>query len=100
MSDPKKAWARVLNRAGLSNLRIHDLRRTMGSWQAKTGASLAIIGKSLNHKCTATTAIYARLDLYPVRASLEKATTAMLVAVGVKSEADVMELDIKKVPKI
>ena len=44
--------------------------------------------KSLNHKCTATTAIYARLDLDPVRASLEKATTAMLVAAGLKSEVE------------
>lgn len=35
----------------MTDLRIHDLRRTLGSWQAKTGASMAaIIGKSLNHK--------------------------------------------------
>lgn len=64
----------------MEDLRIHDLRRTLGSWQAKTGASLAIIGKSLNHKNQATTAIYARLDLDPVRASVEKATSAMLDA--------------------
>ena len=51
----------------IQNLRIHDLRRTLGSWQAKTGASMAIIGKSLNHKSQQTTAIYARLDLDPVR---------------------------------
>ncbi len=96
LADPKKAWARILDRAGLENLRIHDLRRTMGSWQAKTGASLVIIGKSLNHKCTTTTAIYARLDLDPVRASVEKATTAMLLAAGVKSEEDVLNLHSKK----
>lgn len=64
----------------MNDLRIHDLRRTLGSWQAKTGASLAIIGKSLNHKNQATTAIYARLDLDPVRASVEKATSAMMDA--------------------
>jgi integrase len=93
LSDPKKAWTRVLQRAGLNNLRIHDLRRTMGSWQAKTGASLAIIGKSLNHKCTVTTAIYARLDLDPVRESLEKATAAMFLAAGVKSETNKLDLD-------
>jgi integrase len=38
LQNPKKAWKRVLDRAGLSNLRIHDLRRTLGSWQAKQGA--------------------------------------------------------------
>jgi integrase len=63
----------------IQNLRIHDLRRTLGSWQAKTGASMAIIGKSLNHKSQQTTAIYARLDLDPVRQSVNTATAAMLM---------------------
>ena len=62
----------------IRNLRIHDLRRTLGSWQAITGASLSVIGKSLNHKSVQSTQIYARLDLDPVRASLEKAAAAML----------------------
>ncbi len=56
----------------------------LGSWQAKTGASLTIIGKSLNHKSPQTTAIYARLDLDPVRESVEKATNAILMAAGLK----------------
>jgi integrase len=86
--EPKKAWKRVLERAGISNLRIHDLRRTFGSWQAKTGASLLIVGKSLNHKSPSTTAIYARLDLDPVRESVDRATHAMLVAAGLKQSTD------------
>lgn len=86
LTEPKKGWQRILERAGIDNLRIHDLRRTLGSWQAKTGASLAIIGKSLNHKSPQATAIYARLDLDPVRASIEKATSAMFVAAGIKAE--------------
>lgn len=68
----------------IPDLRIHDLRRTLGSWQAITGASLPIIGKSLNHKSHQATAIYARLDLDPVRLSVEKATAAMLEAAGVR----------------
>jgi len=68
----------------IPDLRIHDLRRTLGSWQAKTGASLAIIGKSLNHKNQSTTAVYARLDLDPVRAAVNTATTAMMEAGGLK----------------
>ena len=67
----------------MSDLRIHDLRRTLGSWQAKTGASLAIIGKSLNHKTLQATAIYSRLDLDPVRQSVNIATQAMLTAGGI-----------------
>lgn len=84
LMEPRKGWERILKRAGIEDLRIHDLRRTLGSWQAKTGASLAIIGKSLNHKHQNTTAIYARLDLDPVRASVEKATNAILEAAGIE----------------
>src|SRR6266446_4069806 len=67
----------------INDLRIHDLRRTLGSWQAKQGASLAIIGKSLNHKSLQSTTIYARLDLDPVRSSVNTATAAMLEAAGI-----------------
>lgn len=80
--EPKKAWARICQAAGIKGARIHDLRRTMGSWQAKTGASLPIIGKSLNHKSASTTTIYARLDLDPVRSAMETAAAAMLEAGG------------------
>ena len=90
--EPKKAWARILKNAGLENLRIHDLRRTLGSWQAKAGASLTIIGKSLNHKTHQATAIYARLDLDPVRASVNTATAAMMAAGTGSPGADVVEL--------
>jgi integrase len=91
-AEPKRAWAGILSRAGVGDLRIHDLRRTLGSWQAKTGASLAIIGKSLGHKSQQSTAIYARLDLDPVRQSVDTATAAMLTAAGMKSAADVVAL--------
>ena len=84
LQEPKKAWAALLVRAGLSGLRIHDWRRTMGSWQAATGASLPVIGKSLGHKNVSTTAIYARLNLDPVKESVNKATAAMMVAAKAK----------------
>jgi integrase len=83
-------------KARIANVRIHDLRRTLGSWQARTGASLSIIGKSLSHKSVQTTAIYSRLDIDPVRASVERATSAMLVAAGVKKEAPVKQLKSKQ----
>lgn len=80
LADPKKAWARLLLRADIKDLRIHDLRRSLGSWQASTGASGYIIGKSLGHKSQQATQIYARLNLDPVRQSVELATQAMLKA--------------------
>jgi integrase len=75
--EPKSAWDRLLERAGLKDLRIHDLRRSLGSWAAMTGASTLIIGKALGHLDPSSTAIYARLNLDPVRIAVDAATNAM-----------------------
>ncbi|HEY3327803.1 MAG TPA: tyrosine-type recombinase/integrase [Novimethylophilus sp.] len=76
----------------LNDLRIHDMRRTLGSWQAATGASLVVIGKSLGHKDTASTMIYSRLNLDPVRDSMQTATRAMLAAGGLLPTAEVIPI--------
>ena len=73
LEEPKKAWKRILEKANIKDLRIHDIRRTLGSYQAITGASLPIIGKSLGHKSGQATQIYSRMNLDPVRQSFEKA---------------------------
>lgn len=70
--------------ARVEDVRLHDLRRSLGSWQAIQGASLLIIGKSLGHRSASATEVYAHLALDPVRASVERATDAMLHAAGVK----------------
>ena len=77
----------------IRDLRPHDLRRTLGSWQAMNNSSLAIIGKSLGHKTHQATAIYARLSMDPVRQSVGAATASMLNAAGVKHGADVIPID-------
>ena len=98
LTNPDKTWKRVLARAGIEDVRgtwLHDLRRSMGSWQANTGASLSVIGKSLNHKNVNTTAIYARLAIDPVRESMEKAAGAMFEAGGVKKD-NVVNMEVIK----
>jgi integrase len=82
--EPKSAWKRIIERAGLSDVRPHDLRRSLGSWMAMTGAGLPVVGKMLGHTQPTTTAIYARLSVDPVRQAAEKATDAMLQAGGVQ----------------
>lgn len=82
--EVKSAWDRIRKAAKLEDVRLHDLRRTLGSWQAAGGTSLPIIGKSLGHRDVNTTAIYARLDLDPVRQAVTAATTALLIAGGVE----------------
>jgi len=77
LQGPGKAWARIRTRAGVPDVRIHDLRRTLGSWLACAGFSLPMIGKALNHTNPSSTAIYARLALDPVRTMLEANAAVM-----------------------
>jgi integrase len=76
--DPKRAWKRILQKANIQDFRIHDLRRTFGSYQAMLGASGFIIGKSLGHKSQKATAVYSRLDIDPVKQSQNLAIKEMM----------------------
>ena len=80
--EPKELWRAFLKRAGIQNLRLHDLRRTMGSYQAITGSPVNIIGKALGHRSAAATMVYSRLTLDPVRESMQRATDKMLEYLG------------------
>lgn len=81
--DPRKAWEHVRERAGLPDLRMHDLRRSLGSWAAAAGTSIAIIGAALGHRDLKSTQVYSRLQLDVVRDAVSKTTAAMLEAGGV-----------------
>ena len=67
-----KPWQRIRKRAGMEDVRLHDLRRTVGSWLAAGGASLPLIGKVLNHSNASTTQVYARLAEDATRTALEQ----------------------------
>ena len=56
-----RAWGKVRRRAGLPDVRLHDLRHTFASVGASDGQSLPIIGTLLGHTVPATTARYAHL---------------------------------------
>ena len=70
--EPKRAWKRITKRANISDLRIHDLRRTVGSYMAIRGESPYVIGRALGHKDQRSTAVYARLNLEPIRKAFEQ----------------------------
>ena len=72
MQDVHSAWERVCDRAGLEDLRVHDLRRTHGSWMLAGGADLQVISKALGHKDYSSTLVCARLDTAPIRKAVEK----------------------------
>lgn len=62
----KDTWRRLLETAGLSGWRIHDLRHAYASYAASSGKSLPVIGAILGHSQPATTQRYAHLADNPV----------------------------------
>ena len=80
--EPNRAWQTVRKKAGIEDVRLHDLRRTFGAWMAGSGANLSIIGKSLNHKSLDTTKTYDRLWTDPVREAMAKAVGQIFDAAG------------------
>jgi integrase len=48
--DPKKAFQRAVRRAGLADVRIHDLRRTAASWMVQRGASFEQVAAVLGDR--------------------------------------------------
>lgn len=71
LQDIKKAWNTIRNRAGLPEVRLHDLRHTHASHLVSSGLSLSIVGKLLGHTQPSTTQRYAHLADTPLREAAE-----------------------------
>lgn len=81
--EPKTSWNHLLKSINVEDFHLHDLRRTFGSYQAASGSNSFIIGKSLGHKAgSKATAVYARLDLDPIRKSVQNSVDLMCSFVG------------------
>lgn len=65
----QRPWRRIRDTAGLSDVRIHDLRHTFASIGAIGGVSLPILGGLVGHTQPQTTARYAHLSADPLRAA-------------------------------
>ncbi|WP_295885441.1 tyrosine-type recombinase/integrase [uncultured Thiohalocapsa sp.] len=76
----------------IDDVRLHDLRRTVGSWLAQAGNSLHLIGRVLNHSNASTTQVYARFGEDTVRAALEQHGARILGSAGLAPAADVAHL--------
>lgn len=76
--EPKKGWRRVLDGAGIEDLRLHDLRRSLGSYMINSNVDIYTVGKALGHQNQSTTARYAHLKDDPVKEGMQTAVDAML----------------------
>jgi site-specific recombinase XerD len=75
-------WDRIRTRAGLPDVRIHDLRHNFASLLINSGRSLYEVQKLLGHADISTTQRYAHL----AQATLQEATE--LVSSRVSGESD------------
>jgi integrase len=78
--DIKGFWGKLRRDAGITNLRMHDLRHSFASQLASSGESLLMIGALLGHADPSSTARYAHLFQDPQRAATEKVAAAITAA--------------------
>ena len=78
LTDLQRPWRRIRKRAGLEDVRIHDLRHSFASRALALGESLSMIGKLLGHTQVQTTARYAHL----ARDSIQNAAANITDSIG------------------
>ena len=78
----QKPWDRIRARAGLDDVRLHDLRHSYASVGATSGLSLLFVGKLLGHTQASTTQRYAHLAEDPVRQAGEQISEAIATALN------------------
>jgi integrase len=82
-----KTWDRIRTKAGLPNLRIHDLRHTFASQLANAGTSLYVIQQLLGHSSPTVTERYSHLQLKTLADAANVASDALQEAANSASLA-------------
>src|SRR3954452_797579 len=82
LTDLQPFWQRVRARAGLKDVRIHDLRHTFASTAVAGGQGLPMIGKLLGHTQVQTTARYAHLANEPIRIAADQVSSTLAAALA------------------
>ena len=85
LSNLNDHWLRIRVRAGLEDVRIHDLRHSFASRALALGESLPTIGRLLGHGQVATTARYAHLARDAVKASASRVSDSIAGDIGTRA---------------
>jgi integrase len=78
--EVKRAWRSICKVAGITNLRIHDLRHSFASQAISDGASLPLVGALLGHFNPSTTQRYAHMLTDPQRRTVENVGAVITAA--------------------
>lgn len=70
-------WYAIRDQAGLTGVRLHDLRHTFASHAAMSKETLPMIGRLLGHRSTQSTSRYAHLDDEHVLSAVEQIGAAI-----------------------
>jgi len=84
MVEPKRAWTSIRKAAKITDVTLHDLRRTLASWMAQSGMTLLEIGKALGHTSPAATSRYAHLVVGTIAPGLNAVVDSMIAAGNAK----------------
>lgn len=95
MREVRKSFLRVCARAGIENLRIHDLRHSAASIMIANGASLRVVGGVLGHKTARTTERYAHLADSTIAAAAELLGRAVREAQETGGGARIVDVEAK-----
>ena len=85
LTDLQPPWERIRKRAGIEDVRIHDLRHTFASVAVANGQGLPMIGKLLGHSQVQTTARYAHLAADPVKRAANTVSGEIAEMLGAKA---------------
>jgi len=73
----QKPWQRIRKKAGLPDVRIHDLRHCFASTAVAHGESLYMVGAVLGHRAMSTTQRYAHLAMQPILDSANRTSSRL-----------------------
>jgi integrase len=83
----RRAFAAVVKRAKLGELRVHDLRHTAASLAIADGASLFLVSKILGHASARTSERYAHLSADPLVEAVDRIGKSLIPEPGRHNEA-------------
>ncbi|MCP4315711.1 MAG: site-specific integrase [Hyphomicrobiales bacterium] len=89
----ESTWRRLRRHAGLDDVRLHDLRHTVGTFAAQAGGNAFLISHLLRHRNVAITNRYVSPDADPIRAVSEEVSKRIEAGLNGIGDGDVVEMD-------